>query len=185
MPTDCVIQGENMENIIAGRFQTQDETNSVAASLAEFVSKNDICIFFNNQPGAHDSDRDAESSGDRGAGKGAAAGAASGGVVAGTLATLVGGPAAGVVALAVGGYVGSLVGTAGGSPEEGEGTNKTPHPRPAGMMLAVRIADTGDMQRIIDNLRRHGATDIEKATGTWVNGDWVDFDPVASPQLVD
>jgi outer membrane lipoprotein SlyB len=172
-----------MADIIAGRFQTEDEARSAAASLVDLVNKNDISIFFNNQPGAHDSDRDAESSGDQEAGKGAAAGAISGGVVAGTLGTLIGGPAVGAVTAAVGAYTGSLVGTAGGLAEE-EGMNKAPHPRPAGVMLAVRVANTDDTQRIIERLRQHGAVDIEKAKGNWVNGAWVNFDPTASPQLV-
>ena len=34
-------------------------------------------------------------------------------------------------------------------------------------------------------LRAHGAKDIERASGMWRDGDWVDFDPVASPHLVD
>jgi hypothetical protein len=80
-----------MANIIAGRFQTEAEARSAAKSLGDIVSKDDYCIFFNNQPGIHDSDRDAGSSGDEDAGKGAATGAASGGIVAGTIATLVGG----------------------------------------------------------------------------------------------
>ena len=174
-----------MENTIAGRFQTEDEATSAAASLGDVVSKDDFCIFFNNQPGAHDSERDADSSGDQGAGKGAATGAVSGGVVAGTIATLVGGPAVGAIAAAVGGYTGSLAGTAGGLSKEGEGTEKALHPRLAGMMLAVRVANADHTQRIIEGLRRHGAADIERAKGEWTNGDWVDFDPVASPQLVD
>ena len=174
-----------MENIIAGRFQTDDEARSAAASLGDVVNQDDFCIFFNNQPGAHDSDRDAGSSGDQGAGKGAAAGAASGGVVAGTIATLVGGPAVGAIAAAVGGYTGSLAGTAGGLSKEGEGTEKALHPRLAGMMLAVRVANADHTQRIIEGLRRHGAADIERAKGEWANGNWADFDPVASPQLVD
>ena len=58
-----------MDNIIAGRFQTDDEARTAAASLSDLVDKNDICIFFNNQPGAHDSDRDSKSSGDQGAAK--------------------------------------------------------------------------------------------------------------------
>ncbi|MBA2660118.1 MAG: hypothetical protein H0U72_11485 [Nitrosospira sp.] len=174
-----------MENIIAGRFQTEDEARSAAASMGDVVSKDDFCIFFNNQPGAHDSDRDAGSSGDQGAGKGAATGAASGGIVAGTIGTLFGGPAVGAIAAAVGGYTGSLAGTAGGLPKEGEGTEKVPHPRSAGMMLAVRVANADHTQRIIERLRRHGAADIEKAQGKWTNGNWADFDPVASPQLVD
>jgi hypothetical protein len=173
-----------MEDIIAGRFQTEDETRSAAQSLTNIVSKNDICIFFNNQPGAHDSDEDAASSGDQGAAKGAGAGAASGGAAIGTVGALAGGPVVGAVAAAVGGYVGSLAGTAGGLPEGGEGTKGAQHQRPAGMMLAVRIANAGDTERIVERLRQHGAADIERAKGTWQNGDWVDFDPVAPPQLV-
>jgi hypothetical protein len=174
-----------MEDIIAGRFQTEDQTRAAAESLADIVSKNDICIFFNNQPGVHDSARDTASSGDQGAAKGAAAGAASGGAAGGTVGTLVGGPAVGVVAAAVGGYIGSLAGTAGGLPEGGEGTKGAQHPRPAGMMLAVRIANAGDTQQIIERLRQHGAADVERAKGTWENGDWADFDPVMPPRLVD
>jgi hypothetical protein len=178
-------QEKFMANIIAGRFQTEVEARSAAESLSNMISEDDYCIFFNNQPGAHDSDRDAGSSGDEDAGKGAATGAASGGVVAGTIGTLVGGPAVGAIAAAVGGYTGSLAGTAGGLPKEGEGTKKAPHPRSAGMMLAIHVANTDHTQRIIEHLRSHGAADIETAEGEWTNGNWTDFDPVASPQLVD
>lgn len=173
-----------MQNIIAGRFQTQEEVQLAKASLTDIVSENDICVFFNNQPGAHDSERDAESSGDHGAGKGAAIGAASGGLVAGTIATLAGGPVAGAVAAAVGAYTGSLAGAGEGLPEEGESTNNAPPPRSAGMIIAVRIGRANDAQKIIQCLRQFGAADIEKAEGTWENGNWVDFDPVSSPQLI-
>lgn len=173
-----------MQNIIAGRFQTEEETKRAAASLADIVSADDICIFFNNQPGAHDSDEDASSSDDREAGKGAAAGAASGGIVAGAIGTAVGGPAVGAVAAAVGAYTGSLPGTAKGLPEEGENTNKAIPPRSAGMMLAVHITNDNYTQTIIKRLRHAGAADIERATGTWKNGDWVDFDPVTPPERV-
>ncbi len=174
-----------MEDIVAGRFETDDDARSAAASLADLVSESDIFIFFNNQPGAHDSDR---SPGDQRAAesgaKGAATGAASGAIAAGAAGTVVGGPAAGAVAAAVGGYTGSLAGTAGGLPEEGEGTNKAPHSRSAGMMLAVRAANADNKQQIIDRLRRQGAADIETAKGKWGKGEWLDFDPMASPQLV-
>jgi hypothetical protein len=173
-----------MDNIIAARFQTDDEARAAAASLADLVNKSDICVFFNNQPGAHDSDRDARSSGDQGAAKGATSGAASGSVVAGTIGTLAGGPAVGALAAAVGGYTGSLAGAASGLPDEGEATNKGPHPRPAGMMLAVRVVDTDNSSQLIERLRSYGAADIERAQGKWVNGDWVDFDPATPPQLV-
>lgn len=173
-----------MEDIIAGRFETEDEARLAAASLADSVSENDIFIFFNNQPGAHDSDRDTARTNDQGAAKGAATGAVSGGIAAGAVGTVVGGPAVGAMAAAVGGYTGSLAGAAGGLPGAGEGTNKAPHPRQAGMMLAVRVANANDKQQIIDCLRQHGAEDIEMAKGKWVNGEWADFDPVASPHLV-
>jgi hypothetical protein len=173
-----------MEDIIAGRFKTEEEAKSAAASLADIVGKNDFCIFFNNQPGAHDSDRDANSSGDQGAAKGAKTGAATGSVVAATVGTLIGGPAAGAIGAAVGGYTGSLAGTARGLPEEGEATNDAPSPRSAGMMLAVRAGSTDNAKRIIDRLRTYGAADIERAKGKWENGNWVDFDPVAIPQRV-
>lgn len=173
-----------MEDIIAGRFETDDKARAAAASLPDSVSKNDIFIFFNNQPGAHDSDRNATRTSDQGAAKGAAAGAIAGGIAAGAAGTVVGGPAVGAVAAAVGGYTGSLAGTAGGLPGEGEGTNKM-HPRQAGLMLAVRMVNAKDKQQIIDCLRQHGAEDIEMAKGRWENGEWRDFDPVASPHLVD
>jgi hypothetical protein len=174
-----------MDNIIAGRFQTDDEARTAAASLSDLVDKNDICIFFNNQPGAHDSDRDSKSSGDQGAAKGAATGAASGSIAAGVVGTIAGGPAVGAVAAAVGGYTGSLAGTAGGLPEKGEATNQGAHPRSPGMMLAVHVANTDSTRQIIERLRRHGAADIEQAKGKWGNGDWVDFDPAVPPRLVD
>src|SRR5690606_19076053 len=97
-----------MEDIIAGRFETDDEAKSAAASLSDFTSKDDIFIFFNNQPGAHDSDRSEAETDDRGAAKGAASGATTGAVAAGTVGTVVGGPGVGAVAAAVGGYTGSL-----------------------------------------------------------------------------
>ena len=173
-----------MDNIIAARFETDEQARAAAASLAGLAEKKDICIFFNNQPGAHDSDRDASSSGDRGGAKGAATGAASGSVVAGAIGTLAGGPAVGAVAAAVGGYTGSLAGTAGGLPDEGEATNKGPHPRSAGMMVAVRVVNADNSSQIIERLRSYGGVDVERAQGNWVNGDWVDFDPTTPPQLV-
>jgi hypothetical protein len=173
-----------MDNIIAGRFQTDEEARAAAGALADLVDKSDICIFFNNQPGAHDSEKDARSSGDHGAAKGAVTGAGSGSVIGGTIGTLAGGPAVGAIAAAVGGYTGSLAGTAGGLPDQGEAINKGPHPRSAGMMLAVHVVNSDNSQKIIERLRRNSATDIERARGTWVNGDWVDFDPASPPQLV-
>lgn len=173
-----------MENIIAGRFETEDEAKSAAASLAPLANKNDIFVFFNNQPGAHDADgRPADQDAAESAAKGGAAGAAAGSAAAGIVGTVVGGPAIGAVATAVGGYTGSLMGTARGLSGVNEHASNASHSRSAGMMLAVRVADAKNRQRIIDRLRQHGAADIETAKGEWRNGEWLDFDPMSSPQL--
>lgn len=176
-----------MADIIAGRFETENKARLAAASLVELdlVSENDVFIFFNNQPGAHDSDNvPADQDAAESAAKGATTGAASGGVSAGVVGTIVGGPAVGAVAAAVGGYTGSLMGTAGGLPEKDGNANKAPHSRSAGMMLAVRVTNADNKQQMIDRLRQHGAADIETAKGDWRKGEWVDFDPMASPQLI-
>lgn len=146
-----------MEDIITVRFETGDEARAAAASLADSVNKNDIFILSNNQPGALDSDRDAVRTNDQGGAKGAAKGMAtraeSRGIAASVTSPVTGEPA-GAVAAAAGGYTGSLAGTAGGLGGEGESANKIPHEQ-AGLMLAVRVANANNKQRIIDCLRQH------------------------------
>ncbi len=56
--------------------------------------------------------------------------------------------------------------------------------RPDGFMLSVRIVGPVDERRVIATLHNQGAVDIEHAQGEWLDGDWVDFDPVAAPLLV-
>ncbi|SFU66654.1 hypothetical protein [Nitrosospira multiformis] len=142
-----------MEDIITGRFETGDEARAAAASLVDSVNENDIFILFANQPGALDSDRDAARTNGQGGAKGAAKGtvtAGSRGIAAGIASTVVEGPAGAVAAL--GSYTASLA--AGGLPGEGKGANKVPHAQ-AGLMLAVRVANGNNKQRIIDCLRQH------------------------------
>ena len=174
-----------MERIIAARFQTVADADAVAA-LMSYVDATDICIFHNNPPGQHgvlpmggDEDEDPSA---EGAGKTAAATAVSTGLAAGAIGAL-GGPVVALAAAAVGAYSGSLVGAVGGL---GQSDDK-PHPlqRPGGIMLSVRIAEPANENRVIDTLRSGGAADIEQAFGEWRDGDWVDFDPVAAPRLVD
>lgn len=173
-----------MERIIAGRFPTKDNADVVAAQLAPYVDTTDICIFHNNPPGQHDTtpvggDVIADA-GAEGAGQSAANTAAAAGLTAGAIGAL-GGPVVAAAAAATGAYVGSLAGALAelGNHEE------RPAPRPAGIILAVRIADIAHEDRVIDTLRRGGAADIERAEGEWRDGDWVDFNPVAVPRLVD
>lgn len=143
-----------MEDIITGRFETDDEARAAAASLVDSVNENDIFILYDNQPGALDSDRDAGRTngqgGAKGAAKGTATGAGSRGIAAGIASTVVEGPTGAVAAL--GSYTASLA--AGGLPGEGKGANKVPHAQ-AGLMLAVRVANANNKQRIIDCLRQH------------------------------
>jgi hypothetical protein len=147
-----------MEDIITGRFETDDEARAAAASLVDSVNENDIFILFDNQPGALDSDRDAARTNGQGSAKGAAKGTAKGtatgagsrGIAAGIASTVVEGPAGAAVAL--GGYTDSLA--ADGLPGEGKGANKAPHAQ-SGLMLAVRVANANNKQQIIDCLRQH------------------------------
>src|SRR5688572_26243814 len=78
---------------------------------------------------------------------------------------------------AAGAYVGSMAGAL-----QGMGTDKNRDEqvlrRPAGIMLAVRIAEPQTENRVIQVLNAGGAADIEQAEGELRNGDWIDFDPL-------
>ena len=52
--------------------------------------------------------------------------------------------------------------------------------RLGGVMLSVRIANPVNEKRVIATLRAKGAADIEQAHGEWRDGDWADFNPVAT-----
>lgn len=63
-------------------------------------------------------------------------------------------------------------------------SRQLPKLRPAGVILAVRIARASSEKSVIGDLRAAGAEDIERAEGQWLDGDWVDFNPVQEPQLI-
>ena len=176
-----------MDRIIAGRFHTQDHAEAVAAMIGQYVATTDICIFYNSPPGQHavlnsggDEDHDP---GTDGAGGSAAGTAIAAGIAAGAIGSL-GGPVVALIAAGAGAYVGSLAGALDelGSHED---TARGLERRPAGVMLSVRIVNPADEQRVIATLRAEGAADIEHAEGEWSAGNWTDFNPVASPQLVE
>lgn len=176
-----------MEQIIAGRFETKVIADTAAAALREFVDDADICIFHNNPPGQHDAypaggDED-EDPGAEGAGNSAAGTAVAAGLAAGAIGSL-GGPVVAIAAAAVGAYSGSLVGAMSGLGDHEDAPGKQDR-RPGGIILSVRIAHPGDEERVIATLRKEGAAGIERAQGEWRDGDWADFDPVASPRLVE
>ena len=176
-----------MERIIAGRFQTRGNADSVAALIRQYVDTDDVCIFHNNPPGQHDAyavggDEDQDPASE-GAGEPAAGGAAVVGLTAGVIGAL-GGPVVALAAAATGAYLGSLAGAMAGLGDHDE-TLRSPERRPGGVMLSVRICDPANEKKVIDTLRAQGAADIEQALGEWRNGDWADFDPVAAPRLVE
>jgi hypothetical protein len=50
-------------------------------------------------------------------------------------------------------------------------------------MVAVNVEDT-TFSRAVSILQAHGAKQIERAEGDLRNGEWVDFDPRKTPELV-
>jgi hypothetical protein len=184
-----------MSTIIAGRFQTQDEVvNAIAVLERGGFSRAGICAFYVNPAGQHDlyplgGDQD-KSKGAKETGKGMAGGVSAGGVVGAAIgaATLpVTGPVGPVLGGLVGGYIGSLAGSMSATKERNEpeaGGENQDLTRKAGMMVAVAIDSDGQEQDVLDLLHSVSATSIERSTGTIVDGDWQDFDPLSEPQLV-
>ena len=147
-----------------------------------------------NPPGQHDrypigGDED-ESPGTEHAAEGSAAGAAVGsgvGVAVGLATLPVLGPAAPIAAAGVGAYVGSLYGALGNTDDkksnetqdEFEERHHREQTRKSGMLVAVCASAVAQQKSAIRVLREHGATDLERAEGNIIAGDWTDFDPLA------
>lgn len=183
-----------MSNIIAGRFQTQDEVADAVQALERLgIAHGAISSFYVNPAGQHDvypigGDQD-KSKGAKETGRGVVEGVSAGGVigVAVGAATLpVAGPVAPVVGGLVGGYLGSLAGGMGATkerlePEEG-GENFEVN-RKAGMMVAVATESLQQEHDVLALLKSLHADAIERSDGTIVDGDWEDFDPLSAPQF--
>lgn len=174
-----------MEQIIAGRFETKAKADAAAAAIVRYVDRTDICIFHNNPPGQHGtpatSGVQVDNPGSVADEKSAVSTALAAGLTAGAIG-LAGGPVVALAAAGVAAYTGSLIGAMGGMQDEQ--SHQLPNLRPAGVMLAVRIAPASSEKFVIADLRICGAVDIEKAEGEWRDGDWIDFDPVQEPHLV-
>ena len=54
-----------------------------------------------------------------------------------------------------------------------------------GILVAVRALEFAKRVAAVNALRAKGAQDIERADGTWQAGQWIDFDPLKPPLLVD
>lgn len=180
-----------MATIIAGGFANIVPADAAIAQLRQAgVLQENICTFRVNPPGMHDTypiggDRD-ESPGSKDAGKGAIKGAMIGavaGVAAGVAATPFLGPAAIAAGAGVGAYTASLV----GGMKETENEPKPEHEdvRPAEVLVAVNADVAGvAAEEIVRIFEEAGAWQVERAQGTWVDGEWSDFDPVSRPRLV-
>ncbi|MEQ1515398.1 MAG: hypothetical protein ABL931_02790, partial [Usitatibacteraceae bacterium] len=167
-----------MDHIIAGRFETKAKADAAAAAIVRYVERSDICIFHNNPPGQHGSlmaDGAEESNpGMEADGKTAVTTALAAGLAAGAIG-MAGGPVVALAAAGVAAYGGSLVGAMGGMQDEQ--SRQLPRLRPAGVILAVRIARPASEKFVIGDLRSNGAQDLEEADGQWRDGDWIDFNP--------
>lgn len=182
-----------METIVAGRFETfaQAET-AVCRLVAEGFHRTDANAFFVNPPGQHaqfpiGGDQYADA-GANAAGSGALAGAVAGGVAGLAAAMAIPGLNVAVLlgVIGVGAYTGSLAGTLAklGARKPNQAFDATPG-RPAGVLVAVRPLSDGAEDLAVEILRQEGALDVEHAKGSWQDGEWKDFDPVAPIQLVD
>lgn len=170
-----------METIIAGRFETFEIAEEVKTELIQFIDVADICIFYNNPPGQHDvliggGDEIKDPESEDALGHGLAT-SASAGAVAGTVGML-GGPIVALAAAGVAAYTGSLVGAMHGMANTDQSSR-----RQSGIILAVRLAKPEDKERVESTLNANGAEDIELAEGKWRNGDWVDFNPLETPNM--
>jgi hypothetical protein len=176
-----------MTTIIAGGFQNIVPAEAAIERLKQAgISGEYICKFRVNPPGMHarypiGGDRD-ESPGSKDADKGAMKGAAVG-AAAGAAAGAVLGPVGMAAGAGVGAYTGSLV----GGMKETEKEVKPEHEdvRPAEVLVALDADAAGvPSDEIVRILEEAGAWQVERAEGTWADGEWADFDPVSRPRLV-
>jgi hypothetical protein len=178
-----------MATIIAGLFDTTARAEGAVRRLLELDCPRDhLSTFSNNPPGQHaklpmggDESADPEAKGAQGnAVKGAALGAG-----VGAVGGAIGGPVTAAAGAAVGAYVGSLAGALGGVGKKSHGQyDQGTLRRPAGVMVAINANGCAAEDRLIATLRESGAVCIEKTEGEWRDGQWLDFDPVAPPRLV-
>lgn len=173
-----------MEQIIAGRFESIAKADATAILLTNYIDTTDICIFYNNPPGQHDvlpaGGDEKIDPGAEDAHESAIAAGATAGITAGAIGAF-GGPIVALTAAGIAAYTGSLAGAMQGMKDK-EDSSEPPR-RQAGVILAVHVANPDNKERIVSTLRKEGAEDIEHAQGKWRHGDWVDFNPVESPQL--
>ncbi len=174
-----------MSTIIAGRFDLQDQVRGAASALMDAGFDEDrISSFYLGPAGRHDlatfgGDRPI-SDGAEHTGRGVVAGSAIGGVVGAATAPL-SGPIGAASGALVGAHLGSLI----GSLSQTDDADHSYPIRSSGMLIAIEVPDASIEPKAIEILRALGAQDLERAEGTIEEGDWQDFDPSSSPQLLE
>ena len=198
-----------MKTLIVGHYDLQDEAKIAARDvLRAGFSANETSLFYLNPQGQHalhpvggDEDEsagthDAQSGAVRGAAGGAGAGALVG---AATIPVL--GPAGPLLGAAVGAYAGSLVGALNKMEEPPETRADTPRnnamsdaeseaeseaeyeARKSGYLLAVAVHTPTERKYAIEILGERAQL-LEEAEGNLQNGEWTDFDPLATGTVI-
>ncbi len=170
-----------MSTIIAGHFEHMEDLHEAVELLHERgFSAEDYATYYLNPPGAHGlyrvgiDARQEESA--PGAGTGAATGAAAGGA-AGAALGIIGGPIAALAGGGIGAYVGSLIGALGQMDRlERENADVEERAEHSGPLIAVNANDSSEEQTAVNALMRCSPLQIDRASGDWQHGEWVDFD---------
>lgn len=178
-----------MSTIVAGRFHTFEQANSVARELRRLqVSPSDISVFFVDPPGQHASfpiNAERHAATRKSSSPGALIGAALGalvGLAAGVMLDfLLGGGATAIIgASASGAYLGSLLGSLG---KAGAAREPSPQDQPplSGVMVAAEVQDGAGERRAMSVLRAGRARGLEKTSGKLEAGEWKGVDATHSP----
>jgi hypothetical protein len=183
-------QEARVNTIIAGLFQQQSEAEDTVEELLHAgFGRAQVSSFYVNPIGLRDMPA-GKSPGAKESDRGVAVGAVAGGAVGVAVAPFLG-PVGAVTGGLVGAHVGGLAGSMSKMKEPGDTGEQAQDPenaaplRHSGMMVAVGVDDREQEDRAINVLRSCGATDVERAQGTIIDGDWSDFDPVTAPALVE
>jgi hypothetical protein len=79
----------------------------------------------------------------------------------------------------LGALVGAFAGTMGSLRPGRKAAASVEHPVQGrgGRMIAVNVDRAGTDHVALDLLKRHGARDVGRTQGRWLDGSWQDFDP--------
>ena len=190
-----------MDALLIGHFQEQALAESTAQELSRAgLSAEEMCLFYLNPHGHHHrhplgGDED-ESEGTHEASAGAVSGALKGGGAGALLGAAfmpVAGPVAPLVGAAIGASGGGVVGALNRMEHDAVdledpgpapvGTPDPLHPHKSGYVLAVAVPTPEQRDKVLTILRARTA-DLEETRGTLLDGDWIDFDPLAPRQAV-